>query len=69
MINLDGTGFSFDYHLNALKCSRNDVEELSALLRYRDNNMIELNKTRALADINCVISNMVDLKEIIEAMK
>jgi len=69
MIKLDGKELSFDYYLNALDCSANDVNELSALLRYRDNYMIEWNKSRALADINCIIDNMQELKEVINIIE
>lgn len=42
------------------------INELIALLKYEDFNMIELNKCRALSDIDLMISTMQQLKEKIK---
>lgn len=58
--------FSFNYHLNGLDFCKKDINELIALLRYRDTKMIRHNKTRALADIKLIIDNLNELKAAIE---
>lgn len=39
------------------------INELIALLKYEDSNMIELNKCRAISDIDLMISTIQQLKE------
>lgn len=42
------------------------LNDLIALLKYKDTNMIEKNKSRALADIDLMIKTMEELKEKIK---
>lgn len=69
-ITSDGKPFGFQYYSRAMKCVKDDVEELGALLSYKSISMIEGNKSRALADIELAIESLKELEDaIIRALK
>lgn len=59
-----GTGF--DYYIRCMDCTLIDVKELKALLLYRNQTMISLNKTRALSAIDCAMESLKELRATIE---
>ena len=63
MININEKGSGFDYFIRLTELITRDAKELKALLLYKDMRMIEVNKVRALADIDCSIANLIELRQ------
>lgn len=49
-----------------LDFAKHNLNTLIALFGYKQNSMIHLNKTRALATADCIISIMTELKNTLE---
>lgn len=57
----------FEKELRNLEFARNHyLNELIALLSYKDEKMLELNKARALGGIELTIKTMEELREVIK---
>lgn len=55
-------GDGYDVAMADRNWCKEQLSELSALLKYKDPNMLEVNYARAMADIDSVIDNMNGLK-------
>jgi flagellin-specific chaperone FliS len=62
---------SFDYEraLRGLDFAKYHYDSLIALLKYKNDRMIELNKTRAVGSIDLVIAELTELKEELSKTK
>lgn len=60
-----------EYSVNKTHCAYviEQARELRALLAYKDDRMIVLNKTRALSAIDCAMSSLRELQAFIENVK
>ena len=56
----------FEEEIRKLKFAKHDLDGLVALFSYRDNNMLQLNKVRALCMADVVIETRQEFKEIIK---
>lgn len=60
---MEDNKIDYDAELRGLDFSRYCHNEIIALLRYRNDRMLELNKTRAISSIDIIINTMEELKE------
>lgn len=61
--------FAFNSFITDLSFIRDDINMLQALLSYKDFNMINLNKVRAVSAINLAIDSLETLRKSIEEVK
>lgn len=54
---------NYEEELRDLEFARKDFDEIIALLKYKNDNMIELNKSRLIGDIDLVMSTLEELKQ------
>lgn len=62
-------GDGYDIAMGNMDMCKVQIMELKALLNYKRDNIIKLNKNRAISDINYVIGTMEELKKIINKIK
>ena len=62
-------GDGYDIAMRSMDWCKAQVMELKALLNYKSISMIDLNKSRALTDINSVVESMEDLKRMISEIE
>lgn len=53
----------YEYLINSMDYARHHFESIEALLRYKNDDMMELNKERLLSSINLVMDSLQELKE------
>lgn len=53
----------YEYLINSMDYARHHFESIEALLRYKNDGMMELNKERFLSSINLVMDSLQELKE------
>ena len=57
--------FSYEENLRGLEVAKYQYESLIALLNYKSDRMLELNKLRAISSIEILVNELTDLKEIL----
>lgn len=57
--------FKFDKELRAMEFTEYQFNSIVALLKYKDNNMIDNNMTRLKSSIDIVIESLEELKSVL----
>jgi hypothetical protein len=60
---MDNNKFDYEKALRGLDFAKYHYDSLIALLKYKNDRMIELNKTRAIGSIDLLIAELLELKE------
>lgn len=62
-------GDGYDIAMRSMDWCKAQIMELKALLNYKSDSMIALNKSRALADIDSIVESVEDLKRMINKIE
>lgn len=62
-------GDGYDIAMRSMDWCKAQIKELKALLNYKSDSMIALNKSRVLADIDTIVESVEDLKRMINEIE
>jgi hypothetical protein len=62
-------GDGYDIAMRSMDWCKAQIMELKALLNYKSDSMIALNKSRVLADIDSIVESVEDLKRMINEIE
>lgn len=62
-------GDGYDIAMRSMDWCKAQIMELKALLNYKSDSMIALNKSRALANIDSIVESVEDLKRMINKIE